>query len=104
MPYEYIRAPSKASATEGGADEFTIPEHLKILETDTDKERLRKRKAVKAIKNQFRLHQCVWGVGVIAVASLPPIPSYSLLSLLLPPTPSSLPSPPTRGPSSPTVP
>jgi hypothetical protein len=58
VPYEYIRAMSKTTE-EGGEDEFVIPEHLKVLDTDTEKERNRKRKAVKAIKNSFRQHQCV---------------------------------------------
>jgi len=56
VPYEYIRAMSKTTE-EGGEDEFVIPEHLKVLDTDTEKERNRKRKAVKAIKNSFRQHQ-----------------------------------------------
>ena len=85
VPYEYIRAVSKAAAevssqrgtrspmasasdvvnaralrlVQGEEEEFVIPDHLKVLDTDTEKERKRKRKAVKAIKNNFRMNQYV---------------------------------------------
>ena len=37
------------------SEDFNVPEHLKILETDTDAERKRKKKAIKALKNNHRI-------------------------------------------------
>ncbi len=43
-------------AIQEDAEEFVVPEHLKILETDTDAEKKRKKKAIKAIKNNHRIY------------------------------------------------
>eukprot|EP01138_Halocafeteria_seosinensis_P001358 gb/GECG01001394.1/.p1 GENE.gb/GECG01001394.1/~~gb/GECG01001394.1/.p1 ORF type:complete len:353 (+),score=65.04 gb/GECG01001394.1/:1-1059(+) len=73
LPLEYIkRAPKKETddskydpenAEEAAlkqsmeAREFVIPEHLRVLQTDSEAEKLRKRKKVKALKYKFNKQQ-----------------------------------------------
>lgn len=54
VPYEYIRAMPKTEEA-AAAEDFVVPENMKILETDTDAEKKRKKKAIKALKNNHRL-------------------------------------------------
>lgn len=39
------------------AKEFVLPEHLRVLPTDSEAEKIRKRKKVKALKHKFKKHQ-----------------------------------------------
>lgn len=46
---------SRKGEQDQGSRELVIPEHLKILPTDTEKDKERKRKKIKALKNKARI-------------------------------------------------
>lgn len=75
LPIEYLRprrktSDSKSDATtsasvgtsgdgESATGEFVIPEHLRILPTDSEVDKMKKRKKIKVMKYKFKLQQYV---------------------------------------------
>jgi len=68
VPLEYIRpvlsAKEKGTAN-GGEKLLTIPENLKILPTDTEEDKLKKKKKIKAIKSKNRVTKLDAEVGQV---------------------------------------
>jgi survival-of-motor-neuron-related-splicing factor 30 len=54
MRQHEVSEPPKKKAKKTASKEFEIPKHLVVLDTDTEPEAMRKRRAVKALKSKWR--------------------------------------------------
>ncbi len=62
-----VSLPAVAGAQEEiDSEDFNVPEHLRVLPTDTEAEKKRKKKAIKALKNSHRIFTCAGSIAFAA--------------------------------------